>query len=113
MGENWQVRDEYELNEIVDASSSNFKLLQDPTKLSEKALLFKALGDETRIKIIGLLSGSDMCMCEITTALQSASSTISHHLKQLEAGKVINSRKEGKFTIYSLNKNLVTPYIID
>ena len=70
---------------------------------------FKGVGDETRLKIIGLLWIEDMCMCEIIAALDAASSTISHHLKIIEKGGIISSRREGKFTIYSLNKEKINP----
>ncbi|WP_010174568.1 ArsR/SmtB family transcription factor [Bacillus coahuilensis] len=67
--------------------------------------------DETRLKIISLLWIDDMCMCEIVEALNGANSTISHHLKIMEKVKVIISNREGKFTIYSINKEKISPLI--
>ncbi|MDF2904646.1 MAG: winged helix-turn-helix transcriptional regulator [Bacillus sp. (in: firmicutes)] len=55
-------------------------------------------------------------MCEIVSVLNGASSTINHHLKIMEKGKIIESRREGKFTIYHLNKEKlmhVVPYLIE
>lgn len=84
---------------------TNVALLSDNDEiLKEKAELFKALGDETRLKIIGMLAVRDSCMCEIVAGLDGANSTISYHLKLLERGAVVKSRKEGKFTVYQLNK---------
>ena len=108
----WEIRNDEETKQIVEASKEELLLLNDDTRVSEKADFFKALGDETRLKIIGMLLVSDLCMCEIVSGLEVPTSTVSHHLKVLERGAVIQSRKEGKFTIFSLNKEEVAPYLL-
>lgn len=105
------VKSEEEAKAIVEQSEKNLPLLTNEEQLVEKAEFFKALGDETRIRIIGMLSIEDLCMCEIVSGLQIPTSTISHHLKLLERGKVIQSRKEGRYTVYSLNKEKVLSYL--
>lgn len=101
------VKSDEEAKAIVQQSVENIPLLVNDDQLLETAEFFKALGDETRIRIIGMLSVDDLCMCEIVSGLQIPTSTISHHLKLLERGKVIQSRKEGRYTVFSLNKEKV------
>lgn len=105
------VKSDKEAKAVVQQSEKNLPLLTNEEKRLETAEFFKALGDETRIRIIGMLSIEDLCMCEIVSGLQIPTSTISHHLKLLERGKVIQSRKEGRYTVYNLNKEKVLAYI--
>ena len=110
----WNIKSNDELDKIRQSAENQFPKVLDLAELESMASFFKGLGDETRLKIIALLWIEDMCMCEITSALAAASSTISHHLKIMEKGGVIISRRESKFTIYSLNKeklNLVMSYL--
>jgi len=72
--------------------------------IAQRARLFQALGNETRLHILGLLSVQDMCVCDIVEALGGSASTIAHHLWMLEEAGLITCRREGKFTIYSLNE---------
>ena len=64
---------------------------------------YKALSDETRIKIIQMLIGRELCACEIIEQLDLAQPTISHHLKILKYAGLINDKKEGKWVFYTLN----------
>lgn len=107
----WSVKNDDETKKIVEGSLEQLPFLNNETKVKEKADLFKAMGDETRLRIIGMLMIDDLCMCEIVSGLGGASSTISHHLKLLERSKVITSRKEGKFTIFQLEKEKLLPYL--
>ena len=104
----WILLNEEDIKTIYEQSKETDPIFHNEEELVKKAELFKALGDETRLRIIGLLAVRDSCMCEIVAALNGANSTISHHLKQLERGGVISSRKEGKFTIFHLNKAVLT-----
>ena len=64
--------------------------------------IFKALGDENRIRILKLLHGGEKCACELLEELNIRQSTLSHHMKILcDAGLVIG-RKEGKCMHYSI-----------
>ena len=64
---------------------------------------FKALGDPTRLKIIYALSKSSLCVCDIATLLDMTQSAISHHLRLLRDIKLVRFKKEGKLVIYSLD----------
>ncbi len=81
-------------------------------KLAERAMtsedaekqskIFKALADETRLKILGLLRAREMCVCEVMVALDLTQPTASHHLGILENVGLIKDRKEGKWVFYSV-----------
>jgi len=96
---------------IIAGAKEEFPLMNAAEKLESKAAFFKALGDETRLKIMTLLWFEDLCMCEIGDGLAGATSTISHHLKIMEKGNLIKSRREGKFTVYSVDKEKLAPLI--
>ncbi|WP_243292348.1 metalloregulator ArsR/SmtB family transcription factor [Bacillus sp. FJAT-47783] len=105
------VKSDEETKNIVNHSEEKLPFLKENDKRMEKAAFFKALGDETRLRIIGMLAMDDLCMCEIVSGLDIPPSTISHHLKLLERGNVIQSRKEGRFTVYRLQRETVLPYL--
>jgi ArsR family transcriptional regulator, arsenate/arsenite/antimonite-responsive transcriptional repressor len=63
-----------------------------------------ALSDETRIRILMMLDIAELCVCQITAALDLAPSTISKHLSILEDADLILRRKESRWVYYRLNK---------
>jgi len=63
---------------------------------------FKALADETRLKILNLLEVREMCVCEVMVALDLTQPTASHHLGILENAGLVKSRKEGKWVFYKI-----------
>ena len=107
----WNLKSTEVMRTILSESQKDFPIINDENELENTAAFFKALGDETRLKIMTLLWFEDLCMCEIVEGLSGATSTISHHLKIMEKGKMIKSRREGKFTIYSLDKERLAPLL--
>ena len=65
--------------------------------------LFKALGDETRLAIVQILVGKELCVCDIQNAFDMSQPAISHHLKILRQSGVVRDLREGKWIYYSLN----------
>lgn len=65
--------------------------------------LFKVLGDETRTKILYLLSLKELCVCDIAGILEMSLPAISHHLRLLKALRLVKYRREGKMVFYSLD----------
>jgi len=63
---------------------------------------FKALADETRLRILSLLEVREMCVCEVMVALDLTQPTASHHLGLLENAGLVKDRKEGKWVFYSI-----------
>jgi ArsR family transcriptional regulator len=68
----------------------------------KESRLFKALSDDSRIRILKLLMIRRMCVCEIMAALDMTQPTASHHLGLLEKEGLLERRKEGKWAYYSL-----------
>ena len=65
--------------------------------------MFKALSDETRLRIYLLLLQGELCVCELVNILNMEQSRVSHSVRILkEAGLVVN-RRVGKWIIYSVN----------
>lgn len=70
----------------------------------EKAAeIFKVLGDATRLRILGALSGGEMRVHEITDRLNMSQSAVSHQLSTLKSGRIVKSRREGKSIYYSID----------
>ena len=65
--------------------------------------LFKALSDETRLRILNLLFRGELCVCELMDALQMPQPRISHQLSILKAAGLVVDRREGKWIIYALS----------
>jgi ArsR family transcriptional regulator len=62
--------------------------------------LFRALGDETRLRIVALLSHGELCVCHLESALDLNQSTASRHLGILRAAAVVDCRREGTWVYY-------------
>jgi ArsR family transcriptional regulator len=64
--------------------------------------MFKALGDETRLRIVALLSHGELCVCHLEEALGIQQSTASRQLAVLRAAGVVAHRREGRWVYYRL-----------
>ena len=64
--------------------------------------IFKALGDENRIRILKLLHSGEKCACKLLEELNISQSTLSHHMKILCDAGIVTGRKEGKWMHYSI-----------
>lgn len=62
----------------------------------------KALADESRLRAIGLLKDQELCLCQIVEVLGLASSTVSRHMSILQQARLVESRKEGRWTYFRL-----------
>lgn len=67
------------------------------------AELFKAFCDENRLRIINTLQSGEKCGCTLLEEVSISQSTLSHHMKILLKSSIVNSRKDGKWTYYSLS----------
>ena len=72
--------------------------------MEELTTVFKALSDETRLRIIKLLEHGELCVCDVTAALDMVQPKVSFHLSSLKDAGLIKDRKQGKWTHYSLNE---------
>lgn len=64
--------------------------------------VFKALGDETRLRIVALLAHGELCVCHLEDALDLTQSTTSRHLAVLRNAGVVDCRREGSWVYYRL-----------
>lgn len=71
--------------------------------VEECAKIFKALGEETRIKIFEMLRCGKMCACNLLDKFNISQPTLSHHMKILCDCKIVNAEKDWKWTHYSIN----------
>lgn len=78
------------------------KVMPDEGQLFDLSEFFKVFGDSTRIKILYVLSQSEMCVCDIATLLSMGQSAISHQLRVLKQMRLVKFRREGKTVFYSL-----------
>jgi ArsR family transcriptional regulator len=70
----------------------------------ETALLFRALGDPARVRIVNLLasSGEPVCVCELVDVLGLAQPTVSHHLRKLVDAGLLVREERGKWSFFSI-----------
>jgi ArsR family transcriptional regulator len=72
--------------------------------MNDLVMIFKALSDETRLRIIKLLERGELCVCDITAALDMVQPKVSFHLSALKEAGLIKDRKQGKWIHYSLSE---------
>ena len=78
--------------------------------MKEFLKVMKAVSDPTRVKILKMLGKRVMCVCEIHTALGTAQSTASKHLKILEDAGLLVSHKDGLWVNYLLSDGHQSPF---
>src|SRR5262245_10528448 len=80
----------------------------------QRAKVFKALSDPTRLRMVEMLSnGSEMCGSEIADNLGISLALLCHHWKTLEHAGLINKKKEGQTASISLNRQLLSDCFSD
>lgn len=67
-------------------------------------VFLKALGDETRLQIIDMLSGGELCACKILEYFDITQPTLSYHMKILCESGLVEGVRDGIWMWYSLNK---------
>ncbi|MDP4178758.1 MAG: metalloregulator ArsR/SmtB family transcription factor [Bacillota bacterium] len=78
----------------------------------DNAKVIKALADSNRLKIIDILSCGEKCACDILEHFDFTQPTLSHHMKVLIECGIVNCRKEGIWSYYSLNNSNCNKLII-
>lgn len=72
-------------------------------QLEEARVLFAALADRTRLKVLhSLRSGEELCVCDVAHVLGMSVSAASHHLRKLRDLRILKFRNDGKMAYYSL-----------
>ena len=80
------------------------------SQYTEIAKVFKALSDSKRVKIVDLLSCGEMCGCVLLKCFEITQPTLAHDMKVLTEAGIVTSRREGKKTIYALNREALERY---
>ncbi|RKX75404.1 MAG: transcriptional regulator [Spirochaetes bacterium] len=83
-------------------------LLMEVAGLSE---IFKVLSDETRTKILYLLSDGELCVCDLADILTMSLPAVSHHLRLLRTMRLVKYRRDGKQAYYSLDDDHIVQLI--
>ena len=73
--------------------------------MRELLAVMKALADENRLRIVAALQGRELCLCQIVELLGLATSTVSRHASILEQARLIQSRKQGRWTYFSIDED--------
>ena len=78
--------------------------LPSPVRLEAIAGTARALGEQTRLRIAAaLLAGDQLCVCDMAWVVGASQALVSHHLRQLRAGGIVTSRKDGRMVMYRLS----------
>ncbi len=69
------------------------------------ANVFKALSDESRLRIISiLLTSGELCVCDIEATMSFTQTKVSRHLAYLKRAQLVNERRQGLWKLYSISK---------
>ena len=74
---------------------------------------FKALSDETRLRILNLLLERECCVCEVMQALEISQTRASRNLSALYDAGFLKLRKDGLWSLYSIDREGMKPYYTD
>ncbi len=74
----------------------------DESQIRQEAKRYKALGDETRLKMFRVLEQGERCVCELMDLFQVNQSLVSHHVKILESAGLVEGHRVGKFVYYRI-----------
>ncbi|WP_062051363.1 metalloregulator ArsR/SmtB family transcription factor [Bacillus sp. JCM 19034] len=112
-----QSQDVCEIFSYDEEKVDRVRSIVDKENLAVATKIFKAMADETRLKIVyALVQEEELCVCDVANIINASTATASHHLRHLRQLGIANSRKEGKLVFYSLDddhvKMLVTTAII-
>ncbi len=79
------------------------RTVPDDDQLEDTRVLFAALADKTRLKILhALKDGDELCVCDVAHVLGMSVSAASHHLRKMRDLKILKYRNDGKMAYYSV-----------
>jgi len=78
-------------------------------ELKKTTKVFKALSDETRVRILKMLEARPLCVCEIQFVLKGSQPNVSHHLKTLSEAGLVDSERDGLWIAYRIADKPETP----
>lgn len=94
------------MNEVICVNEEELvprQLHTSSAEIEKTMVIFKALADATRLKIIyALIQEGPLCVCEIAEIINSSNATASHHLIYLKQHKLATSERKGKQMFYQI-----------
>ena len=82
--------------------------LPDDESLEDARVIFGALADKTRLKLLhALRGGEELCVCDVAHVLGMSVSSASHHLRKLRDLRILKYRNDGKMAYYSLRNPVI------
>jgi ArsR family transcriptional regulator len=82
--------------------TSLFDLGGDDQQVEAQLPVFKALANESRIRILNALRDGELCACELQVVLDAPQSTVASHLRELNDAGIVKKRRQGKWTYYRI-----------
>lgn len=79
--------------------------------IEDKVKILRAVAEKNRLRILKMLEDDTLCVCEITSVLNLAVSTVSQHLKVLKEAGIVVEDKDGKWINYKINSHPSNPVI--
>lgn len=76
--------------------------MSDPSSAFDLPRLFAALADPTRLRLLNLLAGREVCVCYFVAILGQSQPKISRHLAYLRSAGIVSARREGKWMHYRI-----------
>jgi DNA-binding transcriptional ArsR family regulator len=82
-----------------------------PQRVERMALMFRIMGDPTRLRIIMALGGGEMCVCDLAAFLCLSESAVSHQLRRLRELTLVRQRRDGQVLYYALDDTHVAQMV--
>lgn len=83
-------------------------MTDDDRRRAVAALRFRALGDETRLRLLEVLTSGERNVAELMEALGLGQSLVSHHLRALREAGLVMVRREGRWVYYTIAETALT-----
>jgi DNA-binding transcriptional ArsR family regulator len=79
----------------------------EPSDIDDLTEIFRVLGDPTRVRILDVLSRSEVCVQDLAHALRLSESAVSHQLRLLRGARIVRTRRAGRNVFYALDDHHV------
>ena len=90
--------------ERIHICQSVYNIAMRPSsKSADLAILFSALADTTRLRLLNLMAGREVCVCYFVDVLRQSQPKISRHLAYLRKAGIVAARREGKWMHYRIS----------
>jgi DNA-binding transcriptional ArsR family regulator len=89
------------------------QLLLSAGSVDAIALMFKLLGDPTRVRLLDALSHGERCVCDLAALAGLSESAVSHQLRLLRGARLVRVRREGRMAYYALDDHHVIGVLHD